>query len=184
MTSLLFVTFVAAAVASPGAPPAARAESRASSVRAAEVDEVSPAASHGEGEQTRSASPPAQQAAPVPPPDYAYDAVSRRDPFVSLVNRGSDTPQGTVKGARAEGIAGVLVDEVAVRGIVGSRGAWVAMIAAPDGRTYTIRPGDRLMDGAVRAITAQTVVLMQEVNDPSSLEKQREVRKPLRAEVK
>ena len=40
------------------------------------------------------------------------------------------------------------------------------------------------MDGTIRAITNQAVVLMQEVNDPLSLEKQREVRKSLRAEVK
>jgi Tfp pilus assembly protein PilP len=128
--------------------------------------------------------PPAQETAPVPPPNFAYDSASRRDPFVSLVNRGSDTRQGAPKGARPDGIAGVMVDEVAVRGIVQSRGAWVAMIAAPNGRNYTIRPGDRLMDGAVRDITGQTVVMMQEVNDPLSLEKQREVRKQLRGEVK
>jgi hypothetical protein len=61
---------------------------------------------------------------------------------------------------------------------------WVAMIATPSGRAHTIRPGDRLMDGTVRTITGQAVVLMQEVNDPLSLEKQREVRKYLRGEVK
>jgi Tfp pilus assembly protein PilP len=178
MTSLLFVTFVAAAAAGSPALPAALVESRAS------YGEASPVELHNDGGQTPTASAPGQQAAPVPPPDYAYDPTGRRDPFVSLVNRGPDTRQGPVKGARAEGIAGVLVDEVAVRGIVHSRGSWVAMIAAPNGRTYTIRPGDRLMDGAVRAITGQTVVLMQEVNDPLSLEKQREVRKQLRGEVK
>lgn len=128
--------------------------------------------------------PPAQEAAPVPPPNYSYDSTGRRDPFVSLVNRGADTRPGAPKGPRPEGIAGVMVDEVAVRGIVQSRGAWVAMIAAPNGRTYTIRPGDRLMDGAVRAITGQGVVMLQEVNDPLALEKQREVRKQLRGEVK
>lgn len=58
------------------------------------------------------------------------------------------------------------------------------MIGLPSGRSYTVRPGDRLMDGTVRTITAQAVVLMQEVNDPLSLEKQREVRKFLRGEVK
>ena len=88
------------------------------------------------------------------------------------------------KGARPEGIAGVMVDEVALRGIVQSQGAFVAMISAPNGRTYTVRQGDRLMDGAVRAINGQSVVMMQEVNDPLSLQKQREVRKQLRGEVK
>ena len=121
---------------------------------------------------------------PSPPADYAYTPDGRRDPFVSLINRGATGPKGAPAGLRAEGIGGILVEEIAVRGIYQSRGTWVAMIAAPSGRTYSIRPGDRLMDGSVRTINAQTVVLMQEVNDPLSLEKQREVRKNLRGEVK
>ena len=127
---------------------------------------------------------PGQLPPPTPPPNYQYDADNRRDPFLSLVNRGTDARTGAPRTARPDGIAGMMVDEVAVRGIVQSRGGWVAMIASPSGRTYTIRPGDRLMDGNVRSITAQAVVLMQEVNDPLSLEKQREVRKFLRQEVK
>ena len=128
--------------------------------------------------------PPAADAPPVPAPSYSYEPESRRDPFVSLVHGGTDGRKTTVKGMRPDGIGGVMVDEVAVRGIVQSRGNWVAMIAAPNGRSYTIHPGDRLMDGSVRAITAQAVVMMQEVNSPLSLEKQREVRKQLRGEVK
>ena len=122
-------------------------------------------------------------APPTPPANYAYAPDGRRDPFVSLINRGA-TSQKTPTGVRAEGPGGILVEEVAVRGIFQSRGTWVAMIAAPTGRTYSIRAGDRLMNGSVRTIDAQAVVLMQEVNDPLSLEKQREVRKYLRGEVK
>ena len=141
-----------------------------------------------EGEQAPTAPatpPPAGRAdgAPTPPPNYRYEPASRRDPFVSLVNRGIENTQAT-PGARPEGIAGVLVDEVVVRGIVQSQGGGVAMIGSPSGRTYSIRPGDRLMDGTVRAITPQAVVLMQEVNDPLAVEKQREVRKFLRGGVK
>ena len=157
MRTLLLLTFVAAAAAPAGAQT------------------PTPAAA---------TTPPAQNGAPVPPANYAYDATSRRDPFVSLINRGAETRPSVGKGVRPEGIAGVMVDEVAVRGIVQSQGAFVAMIAAPNGRTYTVRPGDRLMDGAVRAINGQSVVMMQEVSDPLSLEKQREVRKQLRGEVK
>ncbi|MBA3268977.1 MAG: hypothetical protein H0T71_00580 [Acidobacteria bacterium] len=127
---------------------------------------------------------PAGGAPPVPPPNFTYDLDGRRDPFLNLVNRGTDVKQGPPAGARPEGLAGVLVDEVVVRGIVQSRGGWVAMVGSPSGRTYSIRPGDRLMDGGVRAITPQAVVLMQQINDPLSLEKQREVRKYLRQEVK
>ena len=130
--------------------------------------------------------PPAkpEETAPTPPANYAYDSDGRRDPFVSLVNRGTAGVAGQPGATRAPGVAGILVDEVVIKGIVQSRGGWVAMIGAPSGRTYSIRPGDRLMDGNVRAITAQAVVLMQDVNDPLSLAKQREVRKYLRGEVK
>jgi Tfp pilus assembly protein PilP len=123
-------------------------------------------------------------APPAPPQNYTYSAEGRRDPFVTLINRGTTGQKGSAQGVRAEGINGILVEEVVVKGIVQTRGAWVAMIATPSGRTYSVRPGDRLMDGNVRTITAQSVVLLQEVNDPLSLEKQREVRKFLRGEVK
>ncbi|MGH9385073.1 MAG: pilus assembly protein PilP [Vicinamibacterales bacterium] len=126
---------------------------------------------------TASPAPPAV-AAPSPPADYVYRVDSRRDPFVSLLNRGTD-----LRGAqprRAEGVAGLQTSELAVRGIVLNRGAWAAIVAAPDGKVYTIRAGDRLLDGTVRTVTAQYVVVLQEVKDPLSLEKQREVRKYLR----
>jgi Tfp pilus assembly protein PilP len=126
---------------------------------------------------------PAVDAPPAPPPNYAYEPDARRDPFVSLVNRGLEARDGAATGRRPEGIAGILVDEVVVKGIVESRGGWMAMIGSTGGKTYSIRPGDRLMDGSVRTITPQAVVLMQQINDPLLLEKQREVRKYLR-EVK
>jgi Tfp pilus assembly protein PilP len=129
------------------------------------------------------APPTSADPAPTPPPNYSYSSDGRRDPFVSLVNKGTDARAQAPK-VRPDGIEGILVDEVVVRGIVQSRGGWVAMIASPGGRSYSIRPGDRLMDGNVRAINAQAVVLMKEVNDPLSLDKQREVRKYLRGEVK
>ena len=141
------------------------------------------------GAQTPAASVPAsapqpQQALPTPPPNYEYLPDGRRDPFINLINRGTDARGAAPAGSRPEGIGGVAVEEVVVRGILQSRGGWVAMIASPTGRTYTIKPGDRLLDGNVRTINAQAVILMQEVNDPLSLEKQREVRKFLRGEVK
>lgn len=126
----------------------------------------------------------ATESLPTPPANFEYQPDGRRDPFVNLVNRGTDARGTAPVGARPDGAAGIAVDEVVVRGILQSRGGWIAMIAAPTGRTYTIKPGDRLLDGSVRTINAQSVVIMQEVNDPLSLEKQREVRKFLRGEVK
>ena len=181
VTTLVFMAAIAIAVTLPAA-----AHSRFEGSFAVASTEYLEANNEGAQAPTAPATPPPgsrADAAPTPPPNYRYEPASRRDPFVSLVNRGTEIRQDT-PGSRPEGIAGVLVDEVVVRGIVQSQGGWVAMIGSPSGRTYSIRPGDRLMDGTVRAITPQAVVLMQEVNDPLAGEKQREVRKFLRGGVK
>jgi Tfp pilus assembly protein PilP len=118
---------------------------------------------------------------PAPPANYEYASDGRRDPFLSLVNRGIDMagqPQQSTR--RADGVPGLLTAEVTVRGIVQTRGAFVAMVAGADGKVYSVRAGDKLADGVVRTVTADAVVIVQEVNDPLSLEKQREVRKLLR----
>ena len=138
----------------------------------------------GAGVAGQQAPAPGPEAPPSPPPNYSYEPEGRRDPFLNLVNRGTDAQPIPPRGARPEGLPGILVEEVVVRGILKTKDGWIAMLGLPSGRTYTVRPGDRLMDGSVRAITAQAVVLMQEINDPLSLEKQREVRKFLRGEVK
>jgi Tfp pilus assembly protein PilP len=119
---------------------------------------------------------------PAPPANFEYASEGRRDPFISLINRGVDaaTQPGQQPVKRAEGVPGLLTAEITVRGIVQTRGAFVAMVAGADNKVYTLRAGDRLADGVVRAVTADAVVILQEVNDPLSLEKQREVRKLLR----
>jgi Tfp pilus assembly protein PilP len=134
-------------------------------------------------EKSASAAEPVKKVdLPTPPLNFEYTPQGRRDPFVSLINRGKD--QGDKNGAasakRAEGVPGMLAGELPVRGIMQARGAWVAMVAGPDGKVYTVRAGDKLADGVVRQVNAASVVILQEVNDPLSLEKQREVRKFLR----
>lgn len=126
------------------------------------------------------ASARAQEPATQPPTiqGFTYNPEGRRDPFVSLLRRGADPQRG--EAARPSGIAGLLVSEVSVRGIVGSRNGLVAVLQGADGRTYIVRQGDALFDGVVRSITEDAVVFLQQVNDPLSLDKQREVRKVLR----
>ena len=108
---------------------------------------------------------------------YTYGGVGRRDPFVSLISRGTDVLPG---GLRPTGLAGLTINDVALRGIVLSRGEYVAIVQSPSQQTFMIREGGRLFDGSVRSITAEAVVFMQEVSDPLSLIKEREVRKLLR----
>lgn len=124
--------------------------------------------------------PPDPNAPPTPPANYSYSAQGRRDPFLSLVNRGVVDARTGAPGQRPDGVAGLSVNDLVVRGILQSQGGYIAMVQAPSGRTFTVRPGDQLWDGRVRTITADALIVVQEVNDPLSLEKQREVRKPLR----
>ena len=73
------------------------------------------------------------------------------------------------------------VSEISVRGVMQSRGALIAMIQGPDNKTYLVHQGDKLLDGAIKTITPQGLIVIQEVNDPLSLVKQREIRKLLRS---
>ena len=108
-----------------------------------------------------------------------YSPDGRRDPFLSLLGVGAD--RGGAAPRRGDGVAGMTIAEISVRGILQSRGILIAMVQGPDNKTYMVRQGDQLADGAVKAVTAEGLVIVQEVNDPLSLVKQREVRKPLRA---
>ena len=117
------------------------------------------------------ATPPAQEA-------YTYRADGRRDPFLSLVGQGTE---GKLTSRRGEGPAGLTVGEVSVRGIMQSRGSLVAMVQGPDNKTYIVHTGDKLLDGTIKSVTPQGLIIVQEVNDPLSLSKTREVRKLLRS---
>jgi hypothetical protein len=61
-----------------------------------------------------------------------------------------------------------------------SSDGYVAILAGVDNRTYIVRAGDRLLDGTIRSITHDAIVILQKVNDPLSLNDQREVRKTIR----
>jgi Tfp pilus assembly protein PilP len=108
---------------------------------------------------------------------YSYDPGGRRDPFVSLLSRGSD-PKST--STRPAGLAGLMISEISVKGIIRDRTGFIAMVQGTGTRTYTVRAGEKLMDGTVKAITADTVVFSEDVNDPLSMVKQKEVRKTVR----
>ena len=120
---------------------------------------------------------PSAQTPPAPPENYSYDPDGRRDPFMNLLGTGAEPRIGS---ARPEGAGGISVNELSVRGIMRSQGTLIAMIQGPDNRTYVVHPGDKLLDGVIKTVTLQGLVIVQEVNDPLSLVKQREVTKRLR----
>jgi type IV pilus assembly protein PilP len=105
---------------------------------------------------------------------YRYDPQGRRDPFRSLVG-----PAPTRERRDLQGIAGFLIDEMKLTGIVRTRQGIVGVIAGPDNKGYLIRIGDKVLDGEVVRITPSSVVFRQEVNDPTRIERFREVVKDL-----
>lgn len=132
-----------------------------------------------DAQQPTAAGAPA--AAPAAPPrlgaGYAYDPSGRRDPFRAL---DALDPSRVNNGGKAAGLAGLAIAEATVKGVVKSRGRMLAMVQSPDNKTYIVRASDRLLDGEVRTVTAEAVVFVQNVNDPLSPVRQREIRKPLR----
>ena len=126
--------------------------------------------------------PPAAPAAAGPdlePQGYTYHPQGRRDPFSSLLLRGNQTQKPSV-GARAAGLSGLETSEVTLKGTIASQGGYVGILQGADNKTYIVRAGERLLDGTIRTITQDSMVVSQQVTDPLSLEKQREVRKVLR----
>jgi hypothetical protein len=177
------------------AAPAAQVPNAAAAINAAKDARAKTEAAQQKNAEALNPQPPAgqPQGAPGAPPaagvqspsgpGYSYDPAGRRDPFVSLLGRGGDVP---VPGAvRGQGLAGMLIAEVTLKGVLKTaKGDFVALLQGPDNKTYIAHSGDKVMDGAIKAITAAEVVFTQDVNDPLSLVKQREVRKAIRPEAR
>jgi Tfp pilus assembly protein PilP len=111
-----------------------------------------------------------------PPGGYTYNPQGRRDPFVSLqkpveAERGPKT--------RKPGMEGFLIQEVALKGIVKTPQGYIAMLLGTDGKSYFVTVGQRLFDGAIIAMDGATVTFRQEVTDPLSPVRTREVKKTL-----
>jgi Tfp pilus assembly protein PilP len=115
-----------------------------------------------------------QEVTPAPG-SYAYTAQGRRDPFVSLLKPVSESGPGK----RRPGMEGFLIQEVALRGIVKDAKGFTAMLVGTDGKSYFCKVGQRLFDGVITAIDASTVTFRQEVTDPLSSVRSRDVKKTL-----
>ncbi len=76
-------------------------------------------------------------------PPIAYEPKGRRDPFTPIF-LGKDN-------------AGLSVSAVKLTGVVGGRGGLMALVEAPDGIGYILKPGDALGDGRVTGITPTSV---------------------------
>jgi Tfp pilus assembly protein PilP len=151
-------------------------EATAQTPSPAQSPSPTPTPSGGRGSKTE-ALPNTDQL--IEPPGFTYVPEGRRDPFISLLRRGSDS-RAAASGTRPSGLGGLGAEEITLRGTIRSRDGFVGILQGADQKTYIVRAGDKLYDGTIRTITQNDLVIVQQVNDPLSLEKQREVRKVLR----
>jgi hypothetical protein len=108
---------------------------------------------------------------------FTYDPGNRRDPFKSLLIA-PDRPE--FRGPRPEGIPGLLIDEIDLKGIFRTARGYVAQVsAANQKKSYLLKDGDQLYDGDVVSIGKSEVVFKQIVQDPTALKPFREVVKSL-----
>ena len=108
---------------------------------------------------------------------FTYDPAGRRDPFRSLV----DPLNMPAHGPRPRGIAGMLISEVDLVGIVQKGKEAVAFFNGSDNKGYFLHVGDTLFDGKIIRIdrASGTVMFRQDVNDPRSIKPYRDVTKRL-----
>jgi len=109
---------------------------------------------------------------------FSYDPGGRRDPFRSLYEEAATRR----KGPRPPGVAGMLIAEIGLAGIVkDAQGGNIALFMGPDGKGYFLRAGDEVYDGNVLAVdpAAGAVTFRQQVDDPRLIKPYRDVVKRL-----
>ena len=101
--------------------------------------------------------------------------VARRDPFESLVSR----QQNAASAAKnlPPGKAGLQVATLRVDGIVKANSGMIAVVTNPQARTYFLREGDKLYDGAVEKISMDGVTFHEEGKDAFGKPVERQVNK-------
>lgn len=108
---------------------------------------------------------------------FSYDPGNRRDPFKSLL---AGPERTEIRGPRPEGIPGLLIDEIDLKGIWRTGKGFVAQVVATNQKkTFLLKEGDQLYDGDVVGINRAEVVFKQIVQDPTALKPFREVVKSL-----
>lgn len=108
---------------------------------------------------------------------FIYNPAGRRDPFISLAR--PVAAEDAANRPRRPGIEGFLLQETSLKGVVKSADGWIAVLEGPDRKGYFVRIGQRMHDGVITAIDAAGLSYRQEITDPLSPAKSRDVRRLL-----
>jgi len=112
------------------------------------------------------------------PGEFVYNPEGRRDPFWNLLQGKS------VKENREaiEGIAGLMIDELELEGIVFAQGSFKALLKGPDTRPYVVGIGDKVYDGEVVAMDKNSVSFKKSLTVALAGQKDRVIIKTLNPE--
>jgi len=169
---------VAALIAAAGLTTPARAQdAKPASAAATEASKAQAEAQQKEGQQTVETIL-RQQEDLLAGRQFSYDPGGRRDPFRSLLEEVALRR----KGPRPRGVAGMLVSELDLSGIVRDMtGGNIAVVMGTDNKGYFLRVGDEVYDGSVIVVdpAAGTVTFRQQVDDPRLIKPYRDVVKRL-----
>ncbi|MCU0275874.1 MAG: hypothetical protein MUF02_03295 [Acidobacteria bacterium] len=114
----------------------------------------------------------------IQPGEFVYNPEGRRDPFWNLLQGKS------VKDNREaiEGIAGLMIDELELEGIVFAQGVFKALLKGPDTRPYVVGIGDKVYDGEVVAMDRNSVSFRKSLTVALAGQKDRVIIKTLNPE--
>ena len=111
-------------------------------------------------------------------PVKTFNAVSRRDPFVSpVVNLGA-VGSGCSSGKRC-----LAIDQIALKGVVRSESGMIAVVVNAMDKAYFLRENDPVFNGYVTKITGDSIVFKETFKDRLGKSLTRDITKTIRRPV-
>jgi len=169
------VTTKKATMAKPAAktaPAAAKTPAGSKAAAAKTVKATKPA-------KSTNAAPKAVAQTTVTPAQRASSltqAMGKRDPFVSVIVARSDNSASCSGGKRC-----LIVDQLALRGIVRTPNKWIALVENPSKKTYYLYENDPIYNAVVVRITGDSVIFREQIMDALGHQTEREVVKRVNA---
>jgi hypothetical protein len=132
---------------------------------------------------TAKASKPAKPAAAAKPTvtatqraDSLTKPIGKRDPFVSVIVARNDSSAACSGGKRC-----LVIDQLALRGIVRTPSKWIALVENPAKKTYYLYENDPIYNAVVVRITGDSVIFRETLMDALGHSTEREVVKRVSA---
>jgi hypothetical protein len=108
--------------------------------------------------------------------DSLTKPIGKRDPFVSVIVARSDSSAACSGGKRC-----LVIDQLALRGIVRTPTKWIALVENPAKKTYYLYENDPIFNAVVVRITGDSVIFRENVMDALGHSTEREIVKRVNA---